>query len=201
LELGRIQLAAEQIDRLEQYWQLLERWNSKINLTSLPLRDCPAHTLDRLIVEPLVAASLMPSGSLDWYDVGSGGGSPAVPLKLARPSARLTMVESRSRKAAFLREVLRNIDLTATSRVENARVESVAAGHPATADWLTVRAVRVNSTLIEAAVRLLRPGGSLMLFESIDSAKELPEFKLNHKVEFPATTALIRVLVPRGTSG
>ena len=67
--------------------------------------------MDRLVVEPLVAVQWMPRGAKSVVDIGSGGGSPAVPLKLAVPELGLRMVESRTRKAAFLREVVRHLAL------------------------------------------------------------------------------------------
>ena len=122
-----ISLTSDQIERLAEYWRLLERWNSRINLTSLPLRDYPSGSVDRLIVEPLLASPLMPATPVNWYDLGSGGGSPAIPLKIVTPGAQLIMVESRSRKAAFLREVVRSLALTKSARVEARRFEDVAA--------------------------------------------------------------------------
>ena len=194
-----IVLTAEQIDTLDKYWRMLERWNSRMNLTSLPLKDYPAQTVDRLIVEPLMAAGLLPAEPFDWYDLGSGGGSPALPLKVVTPAARLTMVESRSRKAAFLREVVRSMGLAATSRVRNDRFEAVAVEDVATADCVTVRAVRADEALSEATLRLIRPGGRLILFDSIQSAPELPGFYLINKVVLQDSPTVIRVLVPRGT--
>jgi 16S rRNA (guanine527-N7)-methyltransferase len=199
LESAHLTLTAEQIDLLDRYWQLLERWNSKINLTALPLHDYPTPTIDRLIVEPLAAAAFVPLEPLDWYDLGSGGGSPAVPLKVLRPSARLTMVESRSRKAAFLREVLRTIGLTAT--VAHARLEDVAREHPAAADYVSVRAVRADELLLDATRRLLRPQGRLILFESRANPQELDGFDHLHRLDVFGTGAAVRVVVPRGTKG
>ncbi len=59
-------------------------------------------------------------------DVGSGGGSPAIPLKLAVPRLRLTMVEAKARKSAFLREAVRHLGLEQRS-VETARYEELLA--------------------------------------------------------------------------
>jgi 16S rRNA (guanine527-N7)-methyltransferase len=201
LEPAHVTLTGEQVDLLDRYWRLLERWNSKINLTALPLRGYPAHSIDRLIVEPLMGAALMPPEPLEWYDLGSGGGSPAVPLKVLRPAARLTMVESRSRKAAFLREVLRNTGFSETARVENARLEEVARAHLAAADFVTIRAVRVDGALLDTIRTLLKPAGCLMLFDSVETGRELPGFQLFNIISVPSTGAVIRLFVPRGTKG
>ena len=73
------------LTRLEIYYRLLSRWNTKINLTALPLEDLTDHAVDRLLIEPLAAARFVPESPLTWFDLGSGGGSPALPLKLVRP--------------------------------------------------------------------------------------------------------------------
>src|SRR5262249_62154900 len=105
------------LDDLGAYLRLLARWNATVNLTSLALDPPGDETFDRLVVEPIVAAERMhgvPGGSSSvavWYDLGSGGGSPAIPLKLVRSSWTLTMVESRERKAMFLREAGRHLKL------------------------------------------------------------------------------------------
>ncbi|MBW8866026.1 MAG: class I SAM-dependent methyltransferase, partial [Acidobacteria bacterium] len=103
-------------DALEQYFSLLARWNPKVNLTALPLNPPGDETFDRLFVEPVVAAAHIEplnfrDAPLKWIDLGSGGGSPAIPLKIVRPSWHLTMVEAKERKAAFLREAIRALRL------------------------------------------------------------------------------------------
>jgi 16S rRNA (guanine527-N7)-methyltransferase len=193
-----LSLASSQIELLSEYWRLLERWSSRINLTSLPLDGSP-HSIDRLIVEPLAAATLIPPAPVTWFDFGSGGGSPAVPLKVANPGATLTMVESRSRKGAFLREVVRNLGLTATD-VAVARFEDVAARQPSAADCITVRAVRVDEALSDATLRLLRPSGRMILFETAEQEFKLSGFKLIKSLPVKATSSVVRVVVPRGTT-
>jgi len=152
---------------LETYYRLLARWNEKINLTALPLRTPTDATFDRLLIEPIAAARYVPASGVVWFDLGSGGGSPAIPLKLVRPGARLTMVEARARKAAFLREAARLLSLRETV-VENVRFEALGTGNDRqateSADLVTVRAVKVDGILIEAAAKLLAPGGRLLLF-------------------------------------
>ena len=92
-------IALNMLEPLEAYFRLLTQWNAKINLTALPLEQPTDETFDRLLVEPLGAAKqLRADASLIWFDLGSGGGSPAIPLKIARPALRLTMIESKERK-------------------------------------------------------------------------------------------------------
>jgi hypothetical protein len=78
----------------------------------------------------------------------SGGGSPAIPLKLVEPALDLTLVESKARKAALLREVVRELGLIRTS-VETSRFEELASRTraEASAGLLTIRAVRLEPKL------------------------------------------------------
>jgi len=161
--------SGSQIELLERYYSLLQRWNTRINLTALPLDGFPAATLDRLIVEPVAAAKWVKDASSTWFDLGSGGGSPAIPLKVMRPALRLAMVESRGRKAAFLREVVRTLELDGTA-VFSQRAEELAAepvAH-AKADVVSVRAVRMDDELVRAAMTLLKIDGRLLQFASAE---------------------------------
>lgn len=155
------------VEQLETYFQLLARWNARINLTSLPLGKPTDETLDRLLIEPLAAAKHVEDSAIHWFDLGSGGGSPALPLKILRPRARLTMVESKARKAAFLREAVRVLRLSEAS-VENRRFEQLALERATVerASLVTVRAVRPDAELFSVAIQLLRLGGRLLLFRS-----------------------------------
>ena len=181
-------LSDSEVDRLEAYYSLLCRWNRKINLTALPLDPLGEHALDRLFVEPLVAADYVPDVPIQWADLGTGGGSPAVPLKVSRELAELTMVESRSRKAAFLREVVRVLGLSNT-RVLTHRFEAIRDGQiaPQSVDLVTVRAVRLGSSFFQLAERILAPGGRLMLFgsEGTDSLPTPSRFRLEVEVALP----------------
>ena len=116
-------------EKLIAYYELLERWNRKINLTAL---DEPDNAIDRLLLEPVVAARYLPlsRSGISLMDVGAGGGSPALPMTMAAPQpVDLTMVEAKVRKSAFLREAIRHLGLTG-ARVENARFEEAAIIRP-----------------------------------------------------------------------
>lgn len=163
---GRIglELAPHEIGLLAQYYGLLERWNSKINLTSLQLAGFPDQTLDKLIIEPLAAARIIDNTVRTWFDLGSGGGSPAIPLKILHPAPGLTMIESRSRKSAFLREVTRDLGLLNTS-VWTSRIEELGKDGPRqVGELVTVRALRIDRVLVVSIASLLVPGGHLVVF-------------------------------------
>jgi 16S rRNA (guanine527-N7)-methyltransferase len=152
-------------ERLAAYLALLAHWNRRINLTALHL-DAPSDdAVDRLLVEPLVAARWVESGDRLAIDVGSGGGSPAIPLKLAVPGLRMILVESRVKKAAFLREVVRQLELLDVD-VENQRVEDLATrvDQQGRADLVTLRAVTPTIKLWGSIRGLLRAGGRVFWF-------------------------------------
>jgi len=160
---AKVAVAPETADVLEEYFALLDRWNTKINLTALPLHPPTDESFDRLFVEPLAAARFLPNEPDVWLDLGSGGGSPAIPLKAVRPKLKLIMVESKVRKAAFLREAVRTLKLR-DATVENARIEALGDTFRGSASVVTVRAVKVDSTLLALTAELLRTNGRLVLF-------------------------------------
>ncbi len=175
-----LSVSENQMAALERYYDLLTRWNARINLTALPLEGFPEETLDRLLMEPLLAARYVKDSPLTWFDLGSGGGSPAIPMKVLRPRLRLAMVESKGRKAAFLREAVRTLELEDTV-VFSQRIEELAADPVAhsKADLVTVRAVRQDEELIRSARTLLRIDGHLMFFSSSpDTVRRERQFEL-----------------------
>lgn len=161
---------------LETYFRLLAQWNSKMNLTALPLDPPTDETFDRLLVEPLAASRQIRADVASvWYDLGSGGGSPAIPVKIARPQLRLTMIESKERKSAFLRQVARTLELTDTT-VLTARFEEAATSADCLGkvDLITVRAVKTDVGLFETVEKLLSQSGHLLLFRPAHAASADP---------------------------
>ena len=170
-------LPGELADRLIAYYELLSRWNRKINLTALDNAD---EAIDRLLLEPVLAVRHFPAADLDGVlavrimDIGSGGGSPAIPMKLAAPTSTLTMVEVKARKSAFLREAIRVLELDRSS-VETNRYEELLARpelHEAF-NVLSLRAVRVESRTLLTLQAFVRLGGVLFMFRG-PSGPETP---------------------------
>ena len=155
------------VEPLEAYFRLLALWNEKINLTGFSLEAPSDDTIDRLFIEPLAAASHVDSAGPVWVDLGSGGGSPAIPLKIVLPSLHLTMVESKSRKAAFLQEAIRTLGIEEAVVVNQRFEELLSPTASALADLVTVRAVRADTELFRTARRLLKHGGRLVLFRRV----------------------------------
>ena len=164
-----IDVAASMAAQLAQYVDLLATWNRRINLTALAVDPPDEAAIDRLIVEPLVAARVLTANDHLVMDIGSGGGSPAIPMKIAAPACRFVLVEVKDRKSAFLREVVRQLALADTD-VRTARAEDLAAPAPGEgADVITLRAVRLDDAMVGAIRRQLRSGGRLFWFQNTAS--------------------------------
>ena len=193
---ARVGVTSAEISQLEQYFDLLTRWSARMNLTALPLAGLPDKTIDRLFVEPLAAARYVAKSPLAWVDVGSGGGSPAIPLKVLRRHARLTMVESKGRKAAFLREAVRTLELKGAD-VQNLRFEVLCdpSAPKISADLVTVRAVRADDDLLALCRAVLRPDGELLLFQSDEVSGPAPSnFKRLRTVQLTEAPAFLDIL-------
>lgn len=189
-------LSEDLTDGLTAYYDLLARWNSKINLTALDDAD---EAIDRLLLEPVVAARQIPPGPVRLMDIGSGGGSPAIPLALTHgPQTHLTMVEVKARKSAFLREAVRTLHLPDTS-VENSRYEELLARPELHEhfDVLSMRAVRVDPKILLTLQAFLRPGGVMLLFRGPTGA-ESPEGVIP-PLEWRITVPLVESLRSRLT--
>jgi 16S rRNA (guanine527-N7)-methyltransferase len=103
-----VKASAEQIASIQRYIGMLLAWNAKINLTAI--RE-PLEILYRHFCESMFAATLVPLDSSRLADVGSGGGFPGLPLKIVCPALQLFLVESNVKKATFLAEAVRELEL------------------------------------------------------------------------------------------
>jgi len=184
-------------EKLATYYELLERWNRKINLTAL---NDPDEAIDRLLLEPLLAARFLPAGSpLLLMDLGSGGGSPALPLTImGGDRVRLTMVEVKTRKSAFLREAVRQLDLVAT--VENSRFEELLARPELHErfDAMSIRAVRIEPKLLMSLQAFLKANGLLLMFRG-PSGPDAPA-NVMPPLQWETTVPLVDTLLSRLTT-
>ena len=170
---ANVSISADLTEKLETYFQLLTKWNAKINLTAYRLSpEGDDEAIDRLLIEPVVAARFIPENARTLLDAGSGGGSPAIPLKLASNGLALRMVEVKTRKAVFLREAVRALSLR-DAQVETSRFEELlprAELHEAL-DLVSIRAVRIETRTLNTLQSFLRPGGKLLLFRGASKSE------------------------------
>lgn len=192
-----VALSPELSGQLETYYRLLWTWNRKINLTGLKLSELSPEALDRLLIEPIIAAKYVPAKATRLLDVGSGGGSPAIPLALATPRVRLLMVESKTRKSVFLREVVRELLGLQRAEVAVGRFEELLARPDLHEihDLVTIRAVRTESRVLLTLQAFLKPGGLLFLFKG--SGPSDPSETVTPPLAWKATYPLIESLGSR----
>jgi 16S rRNA (guanine527-N7)-methyltransferase len=122
--LGSFQVTVswKQVQQIQQYIGILLKWNEKINLTAI--RD-PREILYRHFCECMFGGVSVPVESGRLADVGSGGGFPGIPLKILRPDLQVFLIESNLKKATFLAEVARDLELSGVRVLVN-RFEDVA---------------------------------------------------------------------------
>lgn len=194
-----ISLETPLIEKLEVYFQLLTKWNAKINLTAFRLTpEGSDEAIDRLLIEPVVAASYLQDNARALLDAGSGGGSPAIPLKLAAPHVSLRMVEVKTRKAVFLREAVRALGLR-DAYVETSRFEELLPRpelHEAL-DLVSIRAVRIETRTLNSLQAFLKPGGKILLFRgsSKSDLEDSPPPPLAWMATYPLVDSLHSKLV------
>jgi 16S rRNA (guanine527-N7)-methyltransferase len=142
--------------QLCDYLALLMRWNRVTNLTAI--RDEEA-VVRRHFGESLFAASLLPTGQGTLLDIGSGAGFPGIPIALERLDLHVTLAESQGKKAAFLQEVVRTLDLE-NVEVFTGRVEQLQLLQQF--DIVTARAVDRPADAREQMLRRTRAGGLMV---------------------------------------
>ncbi len=125
--------------------------------------------LSRHFVESIACARALPVGIATLLDFGSGAGFPGIPIALCRPEIDVTLAESTSKKAAFLQEAIRVLDITA--KVHSQRAELL----PDLFDCVTLRAVDRMELAVRAAAKLIRPGGWLALMTTRNEVARLQD--------------------------
>jgi len=141
----------ELVGQLSVYLDLLLRWNAKTNLTAI--RE-PEEIVRRHFGESLFVAAHLPECTT-LLDLGSGAGFPGLPIQLARPGLRVTLAESQNKKASFLREAVRTLDLA--TEVWADRVERMP--EERRFDVVALRAVDNPAVALELARKRLTAGG------------------------------------------
>jgi 16S rRNA (guanine527-N7)-methyltransferase len=165
-ELG-LTLPAGAQERLLAYLGLLQKWNRVYNLTAVrdAHRMVNQHLLDCLAAVPHVAADTL-------LDVGSGAGLPGIPLALALPDARVTLLDSNHKKAAFLRQAVTELKLANTEVVcERAETWTPPQGFAV----VISRAFSDLAEFVSVAGRHVAPGGRLAAMKGVHPYEEIAQ--------------------------
>lgn len=159
--------------KLLAYRDLLLKWNRTYNLTALrdPEQAISHHLLDSLAILPWVQA-----GSL--LDVGSGGGLPGIPLAIARPDLRVTMVDAVQKKATFLQQAAIELELP-NVRAVHARVEAL----PGQYGQITSRAFSDLAEFTRLTRHLLAPGGRWLAMKGVQPQDEIAALPKDIEIE------------------
>ena len=163
--LAALQLEPTLATPLLAYLALLDRWNRTYNLTAV--RD-PADMVARHLLDSLAMLPFVGEGAL--ADLGTGPGLPGIPLAVARPQLQVTLVESNGKKARFLREAVRTLQLR-NARVAESRIESL--DEPAAYDAITARALATLPLIVELGGPLLKPAGRLLAMKGARPDEEM----------------------------
>jgi 16S rRNA (guanine527-N7)-methyltransferase len=202
LKAGLEALSSESASRFQSYLELLLNWNARLNLTAI--RE-PQEIVERHFVECIFAARRLPSGIETLLDFGSGGGFPGLPIAICHPEIHVTLGESQAKKAAFLREAVRVLDIQNAS-VFNGRAETL---NP-TFDAVSLRAVDKMQEACQMALRNVAAGGYLVIFATEETSQAL--ISGLDRIDWASPTILpgsmqrqllighYRVDVPRGTN-
>lgn len=157
-----------------RYHAELVRWNRRANLTAITGWEAvrTRHFLDSLSAAAVLPAATLRSGAI--IDIGSGAGFPGIPLKLAYPSMRVTLVEATAKKTEFLAHICAAMDLQDTATL-NGRAETLAHEQDLRErfDVALARAVADTATLAEITLPFARAGGLVVLHKKGDIRAEL----------------------------
>lgn len=166
-----ISLSKAQCDQFAQYAAELQRWNDRVNLTAITDVD---GIVVRHFLDSLYCACVWGNVPNTLVDVGSGAGFPGLPLKIAFPAIRLTLIESVGKKAAFLQHMVEVLDLPQVT-ILTARAEAVGhdPAHREIYDVATVRAVAALRVLVEYCLPLVRVGGHVLTPKGAHVANEV----------------------------
>jgi 16S rRNA (guanine527-N7)-methyltransferase len=168
-----VELTREQLDRFEAYYRHLVEWNARINLTAITgygeVRVL--HFLDSLSVVCALPRERLADRKL--IDVGAGAGFPGVPLAIAFPQLRVTLLEATGKKVAFLDDLARALALDNVTTLQG-RAEDLGQReeHREQYDLAVARAVAGMRTLVEYALPFVRVNGTVIASKGADAAEE-----------------------------
>ena len=173
-----------QLEQLNYYVKGLLEWNKKSNLTGFVSEK---EVISSLVADSLAGYSLLkPKDSVSILDVGTGGGIPGIPLKIAIPSTKLTLVEPNQKKVAFLHQMIGTLALKNTN-VEAKRIEHVKKDeqYHGIFDFVVIKALRLESVLPYVG-EILKDGGRVICWraETLSTSPDLFGFRILSEVTY-----------------
>ena len=170
-ELG-LELSEKTAEKLCQFGEAVVKQNEVMNLTAItePSQVAKLHLLDSLTVAKTVDLK----GK--WViDVGCGAGFPGVPVQIACPEAKVTLLDSLGKRMAWLEQILPQLGVNA--QCVTARAEEYAAKHRESYDYATSRAVARLNILLELTAPFVKVGGAVLAMKGAAAREELEEAK------------------------
>jgi 16S rRNA (guanine527-N7)-methyltransferase len=177
-------LSKEAQEGLAVYAGKLLEWNRAVNLTG-------ARSLEALVWEQFpdsFALAKLSQPNANVVDVGSGGGLPAIPFAILRPDCRVTLVEPRAKRTAFLNMVVRSCRCSLV-RVFRGRAEDVESGAYSLA---SSKATFTPSVWMEVAQRLVSADGRIVVFCTTEPSDVAPRLRLAEGFSYPSMTGVAR---------
>ncbi|AIQ15242.1 16S rRNA (guanine(527)-N(7))-methyltransferase RsmG [Paenibacillus durus] len=171
---------SSKLDQFESYYRELISWNEKMNLTGITEREqvYTKHFYDSLSLAFFVDMTAVER----MADIGSGAGFPGIPLKIAFPHIKLTIVDSLSKRISFLQHVCDELKLEGVELIHG-RAEDIArqASHRDQYDLVTARAVARMALLNEFCLPFVRKDGIFAAMKGSDPTEEISESKFSLK--------------------
>lgn len=154
-------ISDEKIEKFEKYYQLLIEYNQKFNITAITERE---EVIEKHFIDSLLNVDNVDGKTL--IDIGSGGGFPAIPIRIFKDDLKLVMVDSTGKKCEFLRAVVDNLNLTNVS-VICGRAEDLAKdnNYREKFDMCSARAVARLNTLCEYCLPFVKKGGKFIAYK------------------------------------
>ncbi|GJL56669.1 MAG: hypothetical protein NPIRA02_38010 [Nitrospirales bacterium] len=179
-----VTLSDEAISKFVVYFHELCQWNAKVNLTSL---SDESDIIVNLFVDSLAGSHAFDLDSApSLADIGSGGGFPGIPLKIAFPQISLTLIEPKKKKTAFLHHIIGKLSLD-RSMVKANTIQEFVKNKPA--DWscdvVASKAIRPED-IFPAAISLLHPEGQMCMYrsQSLGEANSYYGMNLNREMSY-----------------
>jgi 16S rRNA (guanine527-N7)-methyltransferase len=166
-----VRLGAAELDLFSAYHREILLWNQRINLVS---ERSSREIVVRHFLDSLTPATFLdrPEGAL--IDLGSGGGFPGIPLRIALPGLQLSLVEALRKKSSFLSQIVRILGLGGVQVIRE-RVEELTASEELSHrfDAVISRAAFKLPDLVRIAALFLKPGGQLIAMKGPDPREEM----------------------------